>query len=107
MSAAFVWTVILGLGLVTALIRYSFLGLFHRVAIPPRLRTVLSFVPVSVLPAVAAPMVFAADHSAALPVAAKVAAALFTLVIGIGTRSMMGALLAGVAATPVVMWLAA
>jgi len=98
MSAGAVWTVILGLGLVSALIRYSFLGLLQGREVPPRVRTALGFVPVTVMPAIAAPMVVLAPGSGDWAEPHRMLAALAALAIGMAARSMLAAVLTGMTA---------
>ncbi len=55
------WLLIGALGLVTFLLRLSFIALFGRVEMPPRLKRALRFVPASVLSAIIAPALFYPD----------------------------------------------
>lgn len=52
------WTNILALGVVTFVIRASFIALSSRIEINDRLREIFSFIPASVLPAFIAPAVY-------------------------------------------------
>jgi branched-subunit amino acid transport protein len=95
--------IILGLMIITGLIRYSFLGLLQGRELPPRVRTALGFVPATVLPALVAPMIVFAPKSDALApdtVAEphRLLAALIALVAGMATRNMLAAILAGMTA---------
>lgn len=98
MSAMAVWTVIIGLGLATGLIRYSFLGLLQGIAVPERVKTALNFVPVTVLPAIAAPMVVYAPRSEDWAEPHRWLAGLAALAAGIALRNMVAAVVAGMAA---------
>lgn len=49
---------IIGMGLITFVIRYSFIGLGERVYLPEGLRRGLSYVPASVLSAIVLPEIF-------------------------------------------------
>lgn len=102
-GSATIWIVIVGLGIATALIRYSFLGLLQGREIPPRMKTALGFVPATVLPALVAPMVIFAPRSDGLAAEAlaephRMLAALAALGIGMATRSMLAAVITGMAA---------
>ncbi len=98
MSGPYVWTVILGLGLVTYLIRFSFLGLLGGRAPSPFAQRLLRYVPTAVIPAMVAPMAafdrvaggFSAPHAWA--------AALIALAVGALTRNLLGTVVAGMAA---------
>ncbi|MEM7177808.1 MAG: AzlD domain-containing protein [Pseudomonadota bacterium] len=97
MTTATLWTVIIGLGLATALIRYSFLGLFQGREVPPILRQALDFVPAAAFPAIFMPMVVLdADGGWAEP--SRPIAAAVALAVGITSRSMLWSIVAGVAA---------
>lgn len=92
---ATLWTVMPLLGIGTYLIRLSFLGLIGSRPLPPLLTQALRYTAPAVLPGLVAPAVIwpAATGGATDP--ARLAAALFTLVVGMATRSVLGAILAG------------
>jgi 4-azaleucine resistance transporter AzlC len=101
-GSATIWIVIIGLGIATALIRYSFLGLLQGREIPPRMKSALGFVPATVLPALVAPMVIFAPQSDrlgrdTLAEPHRLIAALAALGIGMVTRSMLAAVVTGMA----------
>lgn len=99
-----IWSVIIGLGLVTYLIRLSFIGLIGDRRLPPAVVEALGFVPVTVLPALVAPAVFSgADGEFALE-APKLAAAAAVLAVGMATRHLLVALVAGVGVFFLVGW---
>lgn len=104
MSGAAIWGVILGLAALSAAIRISFLAMI-RGAVPPRLRTALGFVPVTVIPALIAPMVAFAPRSDAVAEPHRMLAALVALAVGVTTRSMAGTVAAGMAAFVSLRWL--
>lgn len=56
-----IWALIVGLGATTYLVRFSFIGLLAGRTLPPIVIEALSFVPVTVLPALVAPMVLFED----------------------------------------------
>ncbi|MEM6489835.1 MAG: AzlD domain-containing protein [Pseudomonadota bacterium] len=92
-----IWVLIVGLGLVTYAIRLSFLGLLAGRTLPPLLMEALSFVPVTVLPALVAPMVLWVDGSFATDTP-RMAGALVGLVVGAWVRHVFAAI-AGAMAT--------
>ncbi|MEM7499779.1 MAG: AzlD domain-containing protein [Pseudomonadota bacterium] len=96
MTSAEIWTLILGLGAATYLIRLSFLGLMAGREVPAPMRRALGFVPVTVLPAITAPMLFLED-GALTGDPARLAGALAGIVVGIAFRHMVGALVAAMA----------
>ena len=57
MSPLELWTMLLGMGLVTFALRYSFIALFGRFRVPGWLEHALTFVPAAVLAALVVPAV--------------------------------------------------
>ncbi len=100
-----IWTVILVLGIGTYLIRLSFLGLIGDRAVPLWAMRLLRYVPVAVLPALVAPLVVWPAATGGAPDPARMTAALVALAIGAGTRSVLGAIAAGMAALYLGLWL--
>lgn len=96
MDNSYVWTVIVGLGAASALIRYSFLGFLRGREVPAGMRRALGLVPVAAFPAIFMPMVMfdpAGDWAElSRPIAGAAA-----LAVGVATRSMLAAILAGMA----------
>ena len=97
MDSAYVWTVIIGLGLITYVIRFSFLGLLAGRKVPLAVRRALGFVPITVLPAMVMPMVaYAPDGDWAEP--HRPLAALAAVVLGAVTRNLVLSILGGIVA---------
>ncbi|MEO1458636.1 MAG: AzlD domain-containing protein [Pseudomonadota bacterium] len=92
-----IWILIPALGLATYLIRFSFLGLLAGRRLPPALREALAYVPVTVLPAIVAPMVLIQDGTIT-PDPARIAGALVGVALGAGLRNVFAAI-AGALAT--------
>jgi branched-subunit amino acid transport protein len=92
-----IWTVIVVLGLGTFLIRYSFLGLIGKRPMPEWVLRHLRYTAVAVLPGLVAPLVIWAQATGGEPDAARMLAALATLGVGLWTRSVLGAMVAGAA----------
>ena len=97
MSDAAIWAMIAGLALATYFIRISFLGLLAGRRLPAVVTRALGFVPVTVLPALIAPMVLAGpeggmglDPALAVPAAGALAA-------GMATRNVLAGILGGFA----------
>ena len=104
MSAATIWTVIVALGIGTYLIRLSFLGMIGRRALPEWALRLLSYVPVAVLPALVAPMVVWPSGTEGQPDAPRMLAAVTALAIGAWSRSVLGAILGGMACLYLALW---
>lgn len=95
MSGVYVWSVILGLGAVTFLIRFSFLGLLGDRRLPPLAERALRYVPTAVLPALAAPMVVFDRETGGLAPAPLWIAAALALAVGALTSRTVPSILAG------------
>lgn len=90
-----IWIVIVGLGIGTFLIRYSFIGIIGDKELPEWLLRHLRYVPVAVLPGLVAPLVVwpAATNGDADP--ARLTAAAVALFIGAVFKSTLGAIFGG------------
>lgn len=90
-----VWIVIVGLGIGTYLIRFSFLGLIGDRPLPPFVLRLLRYTPVAVLPALVAPQVFSTCFGQGAIDWLKISAALATLGIGWWTGKVVPAMILG------------
>ena len=90
-----VWLVIVVLGIGTFLIRWSFLGAFGGRDLHPWVLRMLRYTPVAVLPALVAPLVVWPAATGGQPDPARLAAAMVTVAVGLWTKNMIGAILAG------------
>lgn len=96
-SDAAVWGIIAALGVGTWAIRFSFLGLIGDRDLPEWLLRHLRYTPVAVIPALIAPLVIWPEATSGQPDAPRLAAAAATLAVGFLTRSVLGAVVAGLA----------
>ncbi|MEO0386346.1 MAG: AzlD domain-containing protein [Pseudomonadota bacterium] len=92
------WTLIVLLGIGTYLIRLSFLGLIGDRPMPPWVLRCLRFVPVAVIPAIAAPLVVWPDATGGAVDPARLIAAGVVVWIGLRTQSTLGAIAGGAVA---------
>lgn len=90
-----IWAVIVLLGIGTYLIRWSFLGALGGRVMAGWVLRLLRYTPVAVLPALVAPLVVWPAATEGQPDPARMAAALATLGVGVLTRNVMLAILAG------------
>ena len=95
MSGLPFWTVIVGLGIGTFLIRFSFLGLLGQKPLPPWVLRHLRYTAVAVLPGLVAPLALWPAATGGQTDPARLLAALATVAAGIWTRSVLGAMAAG------------
>lgn len=89
------WLVIIVLGIGTYLIRWSFLGAIGNRVMPSWASRALRYTAVAVLPAISAPLVAWPAATGGQPDAARMAAAVATLGVGLVTRNVLLAILAG------------
>lgn len=95
MSAATLWALFAAMGIVTLVLRASFLVLPERTTLPPLLRRALTYVPPAVLAAIVTPALFSAGEVALGPIDARLPAALVAIVVAARTRSVLATLGAG------------
>ena len=99
-----IWAVIVALGVGTYLIRLSFLGLLGGREIPSWAQRMLRYVPVAVMPGLVAPLVVWPPATGGTPDPARLVAAAAALAIGAATRSVLGAIVSGMAALYLALW---
>lgn len=92
-----IWAIILTLGVGTYLIRWSFLGVIGSRPMPAWAMRLLRYTAVAVLPALSAPLVVWPNATGGEPDPARLAAAAVTLAAGLLTRSVLAAIVAGLA----------
>lgn len=97
--------IILGLGIGTFLIRFSFLGLVGARALPPFVLRVLRYTAVAVIPGLVAPLVLWPAATGGQPDPARLLAAVTVLALAITTRNVLAGILGGVAMLYLVQYL--
>jgi branched-subunit amino acid transport protein len=90
-----VWLVIALMAVGTFLLRFSFLGLIGDRPLPGWLLRLLRYTPMAVIPGLMAPQIFLPPAGASGPNWLLIAAIAVTLAVGIATRHVVLALLAG------------
>lgn len=93
-----VWLVIALLAIGTYLIRFSFIGILGDRDLSPFTLKLLRFVPVSVMPGLVAPLVLWPGATGGQTDPARLVAALVALLVGALTKSVLGAIISGMAA---------
>ncbi|MFN4128709.1 MAG: AzlD domain-containing protein [Paracoccaceae bacterium] len=99
------WIVLPVLAIGTYMIRLSFLGMLGNRPLPTGLRRALRYTAVAILPGLVAPAVLWPAATGGETDPARLAAACVTLAVGIATRSVIGAILAGGVTLYAVLWL--
>lgn len=99
------WTVVIGLGLGTYLVRFSFLGLLGSRPLPPWMTRLLRYTAVAVLPGLVAPVVLWPPATDGQTDPARMVAALATVAVGIALRNTLAAICAGAATLYLMLWL--
>lgn len=90
-----VWTIIVGVGVGTYLIRFGFLGLVGDRVLPVSVLRHLRYTGVAVIPGLVAPLIAWPNATGGDPDPARLAAAAATLAVAYVTRSVIWAVLAG------------
>lgn len=91
------WTIIIGLGVGSYLLRFAFIGLVGDRTLPEWLLRHLRYTAVAILPALVAPRVVWPDATGGEHDPARLAAAAVTLVVGLWTKNVFAAIFAGAA----------
>ena len=99
------WFIIIGLGIGSYLLRFTFIGLVGGRQMPTWLLRHLRYTAVAILPALVAPLVAWPAATAGAPDPARLTAAAVTLLVGLTTRSVFGAIFAGAATLYVMLYL--
>lgn len=89
------WIVITGLAIGSFFLRFVFIGLVGNRAMSPWLLRHLRYTAVAVLPALVAPQVIWPSATGGEPDPARMAAAAVTLTVGLITKNVLGAMIAG------------
>ncbi|MBC9247805.1 AzlD domain-containing protein [Paracoccus sp. 11-3] len=100
-----IWIVIVILGIGTFLLRWSFLGSLGNREIPEWALRMLRYTPVAVLPALVAPLVTWPAATGGEPDPARLSAAAATLIVGILTRNVIAAIIAGAGTLALMLYL--
>lgn len=96
-SDATLWAAILSLGVGTFLIRWSFIGALGGRELPLWAARLLRYVPVTVIPALVAPMVAWPKATGGEPDPVRICAAAAALAVGAVTRNAIAAIFVGMA----------
>ncbi|MCE5974672.1 AzlD domain-containing protein [Sinirhodobacter sp. WL0062] len=104
-SKAEIWLIIVVLGIGTFFLRYSFLGLIGNRALPEWALRYLRYTPVAVLPGLVAPLVLWPSATQGEIDPARLIAAGATVLMGIVTRNTLAAILGGLGALYLCLWL--
>jgi branched-subunit amino acid transport protein len=91
------WIVIIGLGIGSFFLRFLFIGLVGDRTMPPWVLRHLRYTAVAVLPALVAPLVMWPSATGGEPDPARMAAAAATLAVGLITKNVLIAMIAGAA----------
>jgi len=98
------WTVIIGLGLGSYLLRFTFIGLVGDRPLPPWLLRHLRYTAVAILPALCAPLVVFSGDAGEIDPAAIIAGSI-TLIVGTITKNVLIALTSGAATLFIMVYL--
>ena len=94
-SSGQIWLIIVLLALGTFALRFSFLAILGDRTLPPFLLRLLRYTPVAVIPGMVAPLVLWPAATGGEPDPLRLAAAAASLFVGVATRNVIWAILAG------------
>lgn len=100
-----IWLVIVVLGIGTFVLRYSFLGILGNRPLPAWALRYLRYTAVAVLPALVAPLVLWPQATGGQIDPARLIAAGVTVIVGLITRNTLAAILGGLCALYLGLWL--
>ncbi|MDK3072258.1 AzlD domain-containing protein [Sedimentitalea sp. JM2-8] len=89
------WTVIIGLAVGSFALRFVFIGLVGSRTMPGWLMRHLRYTAVAILPALVTPLVIWPTATGGQPDGPRMAAAAMTLIVGLITKNVIAAILAG------------
>lgn len=89
------WIVIAGMAVGSYALRFAFIGLMGGRTLPPWLMRHLRYTAVAIIPALVTPLVVWPTATGGEPDAARLLAALATIVAGLATRNVIAAMAAG------------
>lgn len=89
------WIVIIGLGLGSFMLRFAFTGLVGNRPLPEWVVRHLRYTAVAILPGLVAPLVVWPQATGGTPDLPRAVAATLTIVVGLLTRNVLGAIFAG------------
>jgi branched chain amino acid efflux pump len=90
-----IWIVIIAMALGSFALRFLFIGLIGDRPLPPWLLRHLRYTAVAILPALVVPLVIWPTGTGGQPDAARLLAALATILVGMITRNVIAAMLTG------------
>jgi len=100
-----IWLIIVALGIGTFFLRYSFLGMLGNRPLPEWALRYLRYTAVAVLPGLVAPLVLWPAANGGTPDPARLIAAGATLAVGLISRNTLAAIIGGLAALYLGLWL--
>lgn len=99
-----IWVIIAALAVGTFLIRFSFLGIVGNRELPEWVVRHLRYTPVAVLPALITPLILFPQATEGQPDPARLLAAGTTLVVGVLSKNVLLAIIAGIVALYAGLW---
>jgi len=101
-----IWLTMAAAGLLTYLIRLSFMAILHRWQMPPLLERALRFVPPAVLSAIIFPELFITNGSIHIsPANLRLVSGLVAALVGWKTRNILWTIASGMAVLYLLQWL--
>lgn len=106
MDNALIWLIILGMGLITFLLRFSFIALLDKITLPPMVERGLQYVPAAVFSALIVPaLVYNNNELYLSPFNPRLLAGLIAAVVAWRTRNILLTIAVGMVSLWLWQWL--
>jgi branched-subunit amino acid transport protein len=90
-----IWFIVIVMGIFTFVIRFSFLGAFGRINLPPFAMRLLRYTPVAVVPGLVAPLILWPAGTGGEPDIARLTAAFVAFAMGVYFKNTLAAIFGG------------
>ncbi len=90
-----IWFIIISLGIGTFVIRFSFLGAFGQINLPPYALRLLRYTPVAVMPGMVAPLILWPAGTGGETDAARIVGAFVAIALGVYFKNTLAAIFGG------------
>ena len=105
MDKAMIWLTILGMGVISFLLRASFILFSNRLRLSPLLKRSLRFVPAAVLAAIVTPALFYTPSGLFYPYNLRMVAAIIAGMVAVSSKNLLLTLLVGLISLWLMQWL--
>lgn len=105
MSKTYLWLVLLGMALISFLLRASFILFSERLSLAPLLKRALRFVPAAVLAAIITPSLFYTSSGVFYPYNLRMVAAIIAGMVAVSSKNLLLTLVVGMLSLWLMQWI--